>query len=1837
MQNKKKLHLVLCLVALLVISTLCLSACTQKNTRSAITFEGIQEIHAPAGTVTEESLLAGVTATDAKGKSKDVTIDLGGADLSKPGQYVIEYKCGDVVERENVYIYGDMTYQVNGQNLEGQAVEIPFATATTSLNFTKIVSVVDSFGNPAEVSKVEGDMFDYLTGDYTVKFIATDKAGQTLEKTITFTVTSQVEITVESNVSVKYEQDSVKFKVDLDGETDLWLMAGNTLVSVGEYTVADNALELYSSYFRTLPVGENTLKLCAVNGSTEFTFTVVDTGKPLFTFDSIYKSNIISGNPVVYAMPKSQVAGHEYSYTFKVTKDGVTYKAEQKGNGLLITTSAGKNLTPGVYDITVTATNKADTSKKTTFKGDFRIYTNQKEIDGWVFGNDGNGSLLQNVDLSKYGYYRTSWNYVASTPNSWQSRLYWRDAMRETFQYITFDFYVYSLGIAEKENSTVKYVGKNDLASIPFHASTMSGQHSAYMFYDKNGNVVELDELKMNTWYTVKLDTSEISNAPEESTALAWYFGQSNKWQASMYITEMHFWTHQGSDPQYVFKDNANTVSMERNGGKSNLVSGKLDGESVINYTVAKKHIPGTAITRALKLTLKDASKEVISIDFKYLEEVKDVSGNLRIPFMYVQDKDDTRAGVFGASYTVVDAETGIPCATPEVGKWYTLYITTNGSKNFLIYPMGKDDVQLTCKLAFKNLQTHDVKVGNTVIINNSGNIAPIGLAKDNDGQWSYSYASHTGWDATENTAYYRRVTAKLDGSKYTELHFRIRFTVSDFKAADATDFVKDLRIVADGLNLVIMDEFGQEVAPENRVIGQWYYGCITTGDGYPLPDKFDLYPQGYNDGGASRNQIVNVELQIADLLATEPDTSPVTVFEADVKNQVTLKRTVVDGKNVYTYSTIGVPAPTNEGWARRQGLQVAEGTTHMAVTFRYTEAFGADGVTPIIPTMSFWQSDLTSGAQTKIYDAATGALVSADNGSNTALTVGTWYTAVVATGGATTFYMYPCNDSAEAVQITLEIADRAVYNEANAFASFATPWDAFADPAPVYVDGQWIDAIHSSAAEATQEEKQLAVTVSREGIKKLSFQMLMTNGSGSAHAHFLSDSSNVKIYNAAGAAVEGSALENDVWYTFVYTNGGNIGTEQITLGYLGEGAGGLDVYIKNVDIGAVAVSFDLNYKGAVNNLEGLAVLPNDPYGTLPVPDERANYSFGGWYLNAKCTGDAVTAETVMTATQNHSLYAKWVKDPGPAIMVQDPSVLSVAGITQKKQAGIAAGQKMYIYTKRGGIAADSADNKVPAAIWFSNEDGYDYISFDFYYAAFSDRNGVYMCVEASGSSKRADTYMVSDLDLHITYTDTGKAVATTLKDGGTWFTVDSGRWQTVTCKVKDWPKLHMTLFQATDAVVYITNVQGSKSLKSTVNFDLNYEGADNNLTAKNVTQHTAYGELAAPEREGFTFGGWFLNKEGVGTAVTAETLVNAIVDHTLYAKWVDPNAEPDEPDVPDVPDEPEDTTLVARNPAYLSVATPDELAAVGITDATGTVYRFTKGVGSADINNGDYGLWLENRNGNAYVTFDVRYSAATGKNPYLLLVARIEGGHTDYLTTSDGIIFVKKGTDISAEESDGAYNWIDLNTWYTVTIPMTDRAEIYLGWDTSDTAEVFITNIVWSDEIPEPGEPDVPDEPEDTTLVARNPAYLSEATPDELAAVGITDATGTVYHFTKGVGSADINSGDYGLWLENRNNNAYVTFDVRYSEAAGKNPYLLLVTRIAGGHTDYLTTSDGITFVKKGTDISATESDGAYNWIDLNTWYTVTIPMTDRAEIYLGWDTSDTAEVFITNIVWHD
>ena len=74
-------------------------------------------------------------------------------------------------------------------------------------------------------------------------------------------------------------------------------------------------------------------------------------------------------------------------------------------------------------------------------------------------------------------------------------------------------------------------------------------------------------------------------------------------------------------------------------------------------------------------------------------------------------------------------------------------------------------------------------------------------------------------------------------------------------------------------------------------------------------------------------------------------------------------------------------------------------------------------------------------------------------------------------------------------------------------------------------------------------------------------------------------------------------------------------------------------------------VTFDPN--GGSVDPTSKTVTFGEPYGELPVPT-RKGYTFDGWYTEAE-DGTVVTADTTVTATTDHTLYAHWTLTPPAA------------------------------------------------------------------------------------------------------------------------------------------------------------------------------------------------------------------------------------------------------------------------------------------------------------------------------------------------------------------------------------------------------------------------------------------------------------------------------------------------------------------------------------------------------------------------------------------------------------
>ena len=91
--------------------------------------------------------------------------------------------------------------------------------------------------------------------------------------------------------------------------------------------------------------------------------------------------------------------------------------------------------------------------------------------------------------------------------------------------------------------------------------------------------------------------------------------------------------------------------------------------------------------------------------------------------------------------------------------------------------------------------------------------------------------------------------------------------------------------------------------------------------------------------------------------------------------------------------------------------------------------------------------------------------------------------------------------------------------------------------------------------------------------------------------------------------------------------------------------------------------------------------------------------------------------------------------------------------------------------------------------------------------------------------------------------------------------------------------------FTLTNAEIkYITEDEYTNMLNSHyVYFDAN--GGVVDTDSKLVMWGSSFGELPTPTRDYYTFNGWYTEAEG-GEAVTADTVMNSMVDVTIYAHW---------------------------------------------------------------------------------------------------------------------------------------------------------------------------------------------------------------------------------------------------------------------------------------------------------------------------------------------------------------
>ena len=257
---------------------------------------------------------------------------------------------------------------------------------------------------------------------------------------------------------------------------------------------------------------------------------------------------------------------------------------------------------------------------------------------------------------------------------------------------------------------------------------------------------------------------------------------------------------------------------------------------------------------------------------------------------------------------------------------------------------------------------------------------------------------------------------------------------------------------------------------------------------------------------------------------------------------------------------------------------------------------------------------------------------------------------------------------------------------------------------------------------------------------------------------------------------------------------------------------------------------------------------------TLPEP-KKTGYTFGGWFEDANCDGEAVT-EIKTTDTGDKTYYARWT--------------VNTYTVTLNKNGGDCEELTSYTY----GVGATLPEPKKTGYTfdgWYENEnyDGETVVDIKptdtgdkTYYAKWTANTYTVTLNKNGGDCEELTSYTYGEKTTLPTPTKTGYTF-----DG--WYENENYDGEEVT-EIKTTDTGEKTYY--------------AKWTVNTYTVTLNANGGE----CEELTSYT-YGvgaTLPEPKKTGYTFGGWYENENYDGEAVT-EIKTTDTGDKTYYAKWI--------------------------------------------------------------------------------------------------------------------------------------------------------------------------------------------------------------------------------------------------------------------------------------------------------------------------------------------------------------
>ena len=330
--------------------------------------------------------------------------------------------------------------------------------------------------------------------------------------------------------------------------------------------------------------------------------------------------------------------------------------------------------------------------------------------------------------------------------------------------------------------------------------------------------------------------------------------------------------------------------------------------------------------------------------------------------------------------------------------------------------------------------------------------------------------------------------------------------------------------------------------------------------------------------------------------------------------------------------------------------------------------------------------------------------------------------------------------------------------------------------------------------------------------------------------------------------------------YTFTFwSREGQLGTDVTN-----QTVNGWTNLVANWKANTYTVTFDAN--GGSVDPTSKTVTFDEPYGELPVPT-RTGYDFLGWFTAAE-DGDQVTANTTVTATADHTLYAQW----------------------QKKTFTV----KYYLPDETGAWVeknmetVDSVDYATHSLWTPDAKNGY---KFSGWYQK-ADDIGVKAKVEQLYMAKEWKLYgKFTPIEYTIQYVyNDGKATST----NPTTYTVESDTITLADATGADWGKTFLEWHDENGQKIteIPTGSTGDRVITAYWNWPvhLHYLDKDNNEieSATLYVSELKPGACVLPtgEKTGYDFDGWYEAKKDIGTASHKLNALSIAKKWELYGRY---------------------------------------------------------------------------------------------------------------------------------------------------------------------------------------------------------------------------------------------------------------------------------------------------------------------------------------------------------------